>query len=133
MQSPYTIRLFELLQQYATIGYRKIKLEKLKELLGVKGKYNEYGHFKSRILQSVKKELDNINVLTFTFEEIKFVRKVDEINFEIKINDDLNMEGNVKEDEIKKFFEKWEYREVKQEDLADKTVEITLRISVKDT
>ncbi|BAC12127.1 replication protein [Oceanobacillus iheyensis HTE831] len=133
MQSPYTIRLFELLQQYAMIGHRKIKLEKLKELLGVKGKYKEYGHFKSRILQSVKKELDNINVLTFTFEEIKMVRRVDEIYFDIKINDDLNTAGNVKEDELKTFSEKQANKKENQEEkMTNKTIDITLRISLKD-
>ncbi|GLO68477.1 replication initiation protein [Oceanobacillus kimchii] len=104
MQSPYTIRLFELLQQYAKIGKRTIKVETLKEHLGVGGKYKQYGHFKSRILLKVQEELNEINVLTFEFEEIKKGRKVDEIKFTIRITD-IPFEGDIKEEEVKAFIE----------------------------
>ena len=130
MKSPYTIRLFELLQQYAVIGERTIKVEKLKEHLGVKSKYNQYSHFKSKILQRVKEELDEINVLTYTFEEIKVGRRVDAIKFEIKISDDLNLAVNVKEDEVKACSENWGYKKKEVKNFVNKTVEITLRISL---
>ncbi|CDQ41944.1 replication initiation protein [Virgibacillus salexigens] len=103
MQSPYTIRLFELLQQYAKIGRRTFKLDKLKEHLGVGDKYKQYGHFKSRVLLKAQEELKDINVLTFEFEEVKHGRKVDQIEFDIKITDTIPMDENVKEDEIKNF------------------------------
>ncbi|RHW31866.1 replication initiation protein [Oceanobacillus profundus] len=106
MQSPYTIRLFELLQQYAPIGKRTFELDKLKEHLGVKDKYKQYGHFKSRILMRVKEELDDINVLTYDFEEIKEGRKTAKIKFDIKITDSLDLGGNLKEEDIKVFLEK---------------------------
>jgi plasmid replication initiation protein len=105
MQSPYTIRLFELLQQYGKIQKRTFKLDKLKEHLGVGDKYKQYGHFKSRVLLKAQEELNDINVLTFTFDEIKQGRRVDQIEFDIKIADPAPIEGNVKEAEIKKFLD----------------------------
>jgi len=84
MQSGYTIRLFELLKQYAPIGHRKIELETLKKMLGVPDKYKQYGQFKLRVLGQAKKELDAKGGLTFDYEEVKKGRKVVELIFYIK-------------------------------------------------
>lgn len=106
MQSPYTIRLFELLQQYVKIQKRSFRLDKLKEHLGVGDKYKQYGHFKSRILLKTQEELNDINVLTFDFREIKNGRRVEEIEFDIHIKDTISMDENVKEEEVKAFLER---------------------------
>lgn len=86
MRSPYTIRLFELIKQYAKIGRRRLKVDTLKQMLGVGDKYKQYGQFKLRVLQQAKKELDKKESLTFTFDEIKEGRKVVEIILNIKVN-----------------------------------------------
>ena len=95
MQSPYTIRLFELLQQYVKIQKRSFRLDKLKEHLGVGDKYKQYGHFKSRILLKTQEELNDINVLTFDFREIKNGRRVEEIEFDIHIKDTISMDEKI--------------------------------------
>lgn len=106
MQSPYTIRLFELLQQYVRIQKRTFQIDKLKEHLGIGDKYKQYGHFKSRVLLKAQEELKDINVLTFDFQEVKNGKRVEQIEFDIKITDTISMDENVKEEEIKDFLEK---------------------------
>lgn len=83
MKSGYSIRLFELLKQYAPIGRRRIKVDTLKKMLGIADKYEKYAQFKLRVLNQAKKELDKKEGLTFEFEEIKQGRKVTELIFHI--------------------------------------------------
>lgn len=85
MKSGYTIRIFELLKQYAPIGERRFKVDTLKKMLGVEDKYAQYGQFKLRVLKQAQKELDKKEDLTFTFDEIKQGRKVVEVVFNIKV------------------------------------------------
>lgn len=92
MRSSYTIRLFELLKQYAPIGKRRIKIDTLKRMLGIEGKYKKYSHFKSRVLNQAKKELDRKEKLTFEFEEIKQGRRVIELIFYIEMEKQLSFD-----------------------------------------
>lgn len=88
MRSGYTIRLFELLKQYAPIKKRKLSLGVLRKMLGIEdGKYKQYGHFKARILNQAKKELDEKEYLTFDFEEIREGRKVVGLLFHINLDE----------------------------------------------
>lgn len=86
MRSGYSIRMFELLKQYAPIGRRTLKVETLKKMLGIGNKYEKYAQFKLRVLTQAKKELDKKEDLTFTFDEVKEGRKVVELIFHIKSN-----------------------------------------------
>lgn len=102
MRSSYTIRLFELLRQYALIGHRRIDIDTLREMLGVHDKYIRYSHFKERVLLQAKRELDNKRGLTFDFEEIKKGRKVTEIIFYIKAQEsDIAKKYNPSSEESK--------------------------------
>lgn len=83
MKSGYSIRLFELMKQYAKIGKRRIRVDTLKKMLGIEDKYEKYSQFKLRVLNQAKKELDQKEDLTFRFEEIKEGRKVVELIFHI--------------------------------------------------
>ncbi|WP_158413541.1 replication initiation protein [Gracilibacillus boraciitolerans] len=88
MRSSYSIRLYELLKQYAPIGKRRFDLLVLKKMLGVDGKYKGYGQFKQRVLNQAKKELDRKGKLIFSFEEIKQGRQVKEIVFFIQVHEE---------------------------------------------
>lgn len=65
-----TIRLVEILL-VATLNLQKkqayFELEELKELLGLKGKYNEYRNFRRRILETAKKECEEKTSLGFSY------------------------------------------------------------------
>lgn len=85
LRSVYSIRIYELLKQYAQIGARFFDLADLKFILGIeKNEYERYGHFKSKVLKVAQKELAEKTDISFDFEEIKSGRKVAKINFIIQ-------------------------------------------------
>lgn len=86
ISSVYSIRIYELLKQYETLGYREFNLEELKVILGVSDKYKLYGHFKSRIIMKAQEDLQEHTDIIFSFREIKKGRKVIAILFEINAN-----------------------------------------------
>ncbi len=85
----YSIRFYELLKQYETIGWRYFELEELRTILGIElGEYKLYGDFKKYVVAPVKKEFDqkySAGELNFTFEyeEKKACRRVAGLKFEI--------------------------------------------------
>src|SRR5690625_4678777 len=104
MQSSYSIRVYELLKQYAPIKKRKVYLDDLRKLLGVEDKYKSYGNFKQRVLNQAKKEMDERGVLTFTFDEIKEGRKVVGVVFHIELREkELNPEDVLASSKIEDF------------------------------
>ncbi|SDH85389.1 Initiator Replication protein [Aneurinibacillus thermoaerophilus] len=87
LRSVYSIRIYELLKQYAQIGSRLFELDDLKFVLGIeKNEYQKYGHFKAKVLKVAQKELQEKTDIAFDFEEIKNGRKVAKLNFIIRKN-----------------------------------------------
>ncbi|TCO70679.1 replication initiation protein [Marinisporobacter balticus] len=85
LRSTYSIRIYEILKQYQTIGERTIKIEKLREILGIGDKqYPRYSNFKQKVLKVAYKEISENTDVSFEFEEIKLGRKIDKIKFIIK-------------------------------------------------
>jgi len=85
----YSIRFYELLKQYESIGWRYFELNELMRILGIEpDAYKLYAHFKARVLNPVKEEFDTKYSkgeldFTFDFEEKKESRKVVGIRFDI--------------------------------------------------
>lgn len=94
LHSGYSIRIYELLKQYLSIGERVLELDNLKTLLGIDGKYKAYGHFKQRILDPAKDELNAGTDIMFKYEPIKTGRKVTAIRFIIWLNPDYQEPEN---------------------------------------
>ncbi|MEM6342956.1 MAG: replication initiation protein [Bacteroidota bacterium] len=84
LQSAYSIRIYELLKQYESIGERTFQLAELKEILGVANRYTRYNDFKRYVLLQAEKELRLYCDIHFEFEERKRGRKIAEIRFIIK-------------------------------------------------
>jgi plasmid replication initiation protein len=85
LNSVYSIRIYELLKQYEYMQKRSFTLEELRKKVGIEqNKYKQYGHFKDRVINVAKRELDEKTDIGFTFEEIKKGRKVTGIVFYIK-------------------------------------------------
>ena len=82
LKSKYTLRIYELMKQFRTVGERIFPLDELRNLLSIPESYT-YGRIKEIILTPAKKELYDYTDLFFTFEEIKQGRKVTSIRFEI--------------------------------------------------
>lgn len=73
-QSVYTMRMYELMS-----GQKRpleFTFEDLKQRFGVKDKYKLVGHFKARVLDIAKKELDESSPYSFNYIEVKEGRKV---------------------------------------------------------
>nr|WP_314649927.1 replication initiation protein [Prevotella multiformis] len=68
-KSVYSMRMYGLMSgQKKSLTY---KFEDLKERFGVKDKYKLVGHFKTRVLDIAKKELDECSPYSFNYTEEK--------------------------------------------------------------
>ncbi|MCX7096304.1 MAG: replication initiation protein [Methylococcales bacterium] len=89
-KSQYTTRMYNLLKQYEKLKEREIKLDLLREILGIrKDQYSLYSNFKKDILESTQRELKSKADLYFEFEEIKYGRRVGAIRFCIVIKNGI--------------------------------------------
>ncbi|MET3128232.1 plasmid replication initiation protein [Arcicella rosea] len=86
LQSSFSIRIYELLKQYETIGKRQIKIQELKEMLDVVDKYPLYGNFKQRVIVKAQEDLEEFTDIKFTFDEVKTGRAVTALTFWITPN-----------------------------------------------
>ena len=84
LRSAYSIRLYELLYQYKTIGHRTIELDVLQRQVG--SDYDLYGDFKRKVLSIAQRDLEEHTDIKFDYEEIKTVRKVTGLRFTIVSN-----------------------------------------------
>jgi plasmid replication initiation protein len=90
----YTIRIYMLLRQYASIGWREFELAELREILGIEKKeYPQYKEFSRRVLAQAKKEMDAVDEygrpksdLSFEVETIREGRKITRLKFVIVRN-----------------------------------------------
>jgi plasmid replication initiation protein len=87
VKSTYSVRMYQLLKQYAYRGKVTFELEELKELLDAEN-YNLYADFKRNCLKIAEKELRKKCDISFSFQEIKQGRKVAKIAFDITVSGD---------------------------------------------
>ena len=86
-KSTYSFRLYELLKQYENIGNRLITVNDLRIALDIdKNHYSKYANLKQKVINVVLKEINNNTDLHIEIEELKEVRKVIAIKFNIKQN-----------------------------------------------
>ncbi len=97
-KSFYYIRIYELLKQYESIGWRYFELDEFRRILGIlPDKYKLYADIKRRIINPAKREFDkkyNEDKLDFIFDfkEVKERRKVIGIRLEIKKQKQLELD-----------------------------------------
>lgn len=100
LKSSYSIRIYELLKQYETIGSRLFTISEFRRILGVDGsKYLLYGHLKNKVILPAQKELKEQCDLSFDFKEIKKGRKVIKIEF-IILSSNKEKKDTLKENDI---------------------------------
>lgn len=81
------LRMYELLKQYELIGMREIRLEELKDWLGIKPEeYPRWDNFKKYVIESCQKALAENTDIKFDYETIKSRRSVIGVRFLIKKN-----------------------------------------------
>jgi Initiator Replication protein len=83
-KSQYTMRMYSFLKQYERLKKREIEMDELRDMLGLRiDQHREYKNFKTNILLPTQKELAEKADLTFTFDEIKYGRRVGATRFHI--------------------------------------------------
>ncbi|MFC0324062.1 replication initiation protein, partial [Gallibacterium melopsittaci] len=82
--STHTIRLYELLAQYKSVGTRDIELDKLKDWLQVSDKYSVFYDFKKRVLTTAIDEINKKSDLLVEYHLIKRGRKIVALKFTIQ-------------------------------------------------
>ncbi|MFY7909790.1 MAG: replication initiation protein, partial [Emticicia sp.] len=83
LPSSFSIRIYELLKQYETIGKRKMSVEEIKEMLDIKEKYSLYANLKQRVIMKAQTDLEEFTDIKFTFEEVKRGKSVEFLIFYI--------------------------------------------------
>jgi hypothetical protein len=87
LKSSFSIRMYELLKQYESVGSRRVSIQYLKDFLSIESsKFTKYNDFKRFVILVAQKELEDKTDIYFSFNEIKQGRKVAEIVFTIYSN-----------------------------------------------
>lgn len=88
MKSKYSPRIYELLKcnQFKIQGYIDIDISDLRQLLKVENIYPRYYDFRRFILEATQKELKKLTDISFSFEEMRYGKKITSIRFYIKSN-----------------------------------------------
>jgi plasmid replication initiation protein len=88
LNSAHAIRLYQLLvlikNKHSSNG-KEMTIDELRLMFGVSEtkSYSEYKHFKQRILDVSKREINEKTDMNFSYSEIKKGRKVESIKFKI--------------------------------------------------
>ncbi len=81
MSSVYGIRLYELLMQWKTAGYREIEIEWLKRQFELDESYNRMDNLKARVLTPAIKDINKHSNFNVTWEQRKTGRRVTHLIF----------------------------------------------------
>ena len=85
LRSKYAFRLYELLKQYQSLGKRKFSVSELRDLLGVEqGELKLWVHFKTRVLEIAKREINAKTDLVIDYTTKKVGRRIEFIIFSIR-------------------------------------------------
>ncbi len=84
LRSSYSIRMYELLYQYKTIGHRLCEINALQRMVG--SEYALYADFKRKVILIAQRDLAEHTDICFEFEEVKAGRRVSAVKFFIHTN-----------------------------------------------
>ncbi|MGX9459608.1 replication initiation protein (plasmid) [Photobacterium damselae subsp. damselae] len=88
LSSSYTIRLYELLSQYKTIGRRIISVDEFRQFLRTENKYVDFKSLKQWVINPSLKELNEKTDLNIKLNLIKKGRKIDSLDFQFNFKED---------------------------------------------
>jgi len=92
LRSTYSIRIYELLKQYAKLGERKFDLMELRQLLGIEDDlYPRFFDFKKRVIEPAQKEIAEHTDIAFTYLKIKQKRTIIGLVFKIHFKEEQNI------------------------------------------
>ena len=80
----YSLRLYELLQQYKKLGERKVEISELRNMFSLNDKYKILANFKARVIDPAIEEINELSNLIISYEQIKRGRVITAFLFTIK-------------------------------------------------
>ena len=88
MKSAYAVRLYEMSIMYLNASNENKaafskEIAELKDHLGIPEKYKHFYHFKSRVLEKARKEINQYSNINFRYKSIKLGRAVHQIQFTV--------------------------------------------------
>jgi hypothetical protein len=83
LKSPYSVRIYLLLKQYAAFGKRTIAVEELKTMLNLDGKYKQLALFRLRVLNHAQQELSKTD-LAFDYQLLPGRERCIEFTFKLQ-------------------------------------------------
>ena len=86
----HSIRIYELLKQYESIGHRTLKFDEMKKMFELEDKYPLFANFYAKVIApSVKEINEHTDLLVTKAEQIKEGKKTQAIRFEFKVQKKL--------------------------------------------
>ncbi|MEL6613271.1 MAG: replication initiation protein, partial [Bacteroidota bacterium] len=90
-QSPYSVRIYEMAMQFADLGHRTIRLDDLREVLGVDEKYPRFYDFKRRVLDQATKEIGRYTDIVVTYDITRKGRKPTHVKLYVRPKTDTEL------------------------------------------
>lgn len=90
----YSVRVYELLKQYESIGTRTLKIVEMKSMFDIQHEYKKYNDFYRNVIETAQKEIDSYtDLLILSIDKIKEGRKVVALRFKFrpKTEEELNI------------------------------------------
>jgi plasmid replication initiation protein len=84
LSSGYSVRLYELMMQFKSTGYRKIKLDDLRNMLDLNDKYPLTADFKRRVIDTAIDELNKKSPIDINYKLLKTGRKFTHLELKFK-------------------------------------------------
>lgn len=91
LSSTYSIRIYELLQQFRSTGDRTIALDDFRSMLDLDDKYKTFKSLNQLLLKPAIAELNGKSDLAVTVETVKQGRKVTALRFRFKEDRQIKM------------------------------------------
>ncbi|EPB9353426.1 replication initiation protein [Escherichia coli] len=91
LSSTYSIRIYELLQQFRSTGDRTIAIEDFRAMLGLDGKYKTFKSLNQLLITPAIAELNEKSDLAVTVETVKKGRTVVALRFRFKEDKQIKM------------------------------------------
>lgn len=94
LRSVYSVRLFELLKQYQSIGERHFSIQEIRDFCGIEDKkYTNIQDIKRKVLDIAQREINEKTDIFIEFEFTKTSRKFTGVDFTIKTNRNYKNSG----------------------------------------
>jgi plasmid replication initiation protein len=99
-ESVYSIRLYELLAQWLSVGEREIEIDWFKRQFQVDDKYSRVVDLKKRVIEPAIREINEYSNFWVTFEQRKKGRTITHFQFRFGLKDAPKLHNQITDDDI---------------------------------